>query len=279
MDLLLVGVSVLLFVFSVYVVPLDVLRVVLGLPFVLFLPGYALQAAFLPGRRGLDGVERAALSFGLSLSIVPLVGLALHFSPWGLRLVPIVASLASVTVVMAGVAYYRRRHLAPEERGVGESDGGLGPLVRWWRTGGYRDKAFAAVVIIAVIGVWGGLLYAVARPSPGEEFTEFYILGPTGTTEGYPSQLRVGSPTALRVGIVNREGREGTYRAELSLAGDKVGETETMALRDGEKWEGAVTAVPKRVSDRQKLEIRLYRDSALQPDKQLYLWVTVRPAD
>lgn len=273
------GLSVLLFVSSLSVVPVEALRVALGVPFVLFLPGYALQAAFLPRTGGLDGVERAALSFGLSLALVPLVGLALHFSPWGIRPTPIVAALASLTLVMAGVAYLRRRLASSQNRAAGSSVPGLQPLLRWWMTGGPGDKAFAAAVIVVVIGVWGGLIYAVSRPPPSEAFTEFYILGPTGKTEGYPSQLRAGTPAELRVGMVNRERRPGTYHAELYLGEEKVGETLPQALQAGEKWEGAVTLVPKHVSDKQKLQVLLYKEPATQPESELYLWVTVHPAD
>ncbi len=279
MDLLFVGISVLLFLSSVYVVPQDVLRLLLGLPFVLFLPGYAVQAAFLPRGGGLDGVERVALSFGLSLALVPLIGLALHFSPWGLHLGPIVAALAFVTLAMAGVAYLRRRHSPPTQRTTGERVAFLDPLLRWWRAGGLGDKAFAVAAILVVVGVWGGLVYAVSRPPPSETFTEFYILGPTGTTEGYPSQLRVDTPATLHVGIVNRELQDGTYTVEILLADQKVGETPPLVLRQGEKWEGDVTILPTRATDREKLQVLLLKDSFPQANQQLYLWVTVRPAD
>src|SRR5205823_13468787 len=65
------------------------LRVALGLPFVLFFPGYALVAALFPGAspgqgpgagpgagRGLGPLERAALPLGLSLAVGPPLGLA-----------------------------------------------------------------------------------------------------------------------------------------------------------------------------------------------------------
>ena len=48
-------------------------RIVLGLLLVLFLPGYSLIAALFPGRDDLDGIERIALSFGLSIAVVPLI--------------------------------------------------------------------------------------------------------------------------------------------------------------------------------------------------------------
>ncbi len=59
------------------------IRTVLGLPLVLFLPGYALLAMLFPTKTGLEGIERAALSIGMSVAIVPLIGLVLNNTSFG----------------------------------------------------------------------------------------------------------------------------------------------------------------------------------------------------
>ena len=87
--------------------PFVALRWALGLIFVLFVPGYVTLKVIFP-ERGLDTVERLALSVGLSLAIVPLVGLLLNFTPWGIRLTPIVASLFLLTTGLAGIALGRK---------------------------------------------------------------------------------------------------------------------------------------------------------------------------
>lgn len=94
--------------------PWSYLRNAVGIVFVLWLPGYGVIKALFPVRvpiemsiESLDAVERVVLSVGMSLAIVPLVGLVLNYTPWGVRLVPIVLSLFALTVVSATVAVGR----------------------------------------------------------------------------------------------------------------------------------------------------------------------------
>jgi len=106
------------------------LPVVLGLLLVLFLPGYSLIAALFPRRDDLDGIERIALSFGLSIAVVPLLGLGLNYTPYGIRLVPVLLGLSLFTILLALVAYIRRAWISEAERfvvgGWGRGCGGCG---------------------------------------------------------------------------------------------------------------------------------------------------------
>jgi len=93
-------------------------RYVLGAIFVLWLPGYTFIRALFPKEKpfaaddkNLDTVTRIALSIGLSLALVPIVGLLLNYSPWGIRLAPITLSLLALTLIMATAALVRERNL------------------------------------------------------------------------------------------------------------------------------------------------------------------------
>ena len=88
--------------------PLIYLRYVLGALFVLYLPGYAIIEALYPKAGELTPLERLALSIGLSLAVVPLVGLALNYTPFGIRLQPVVISLAALTAGTSIAAAYRK---------------------------------------------------------------------------------------------------------------------------------------------------------------------------
>jgi uncharacterized membrane protein len=96
------------------VLPWVAVRWVLGSVFVLFIPGYVTVEALFPKGRDLDGIERFALSVGLSLALVPLIGLLLNYTPWGIRLDPIVISLTILTVALTGVALGRRFRMSVE---------------------------------------------------------------------------------------------------------------------------------------------------------------------
>ena len=94
--------------------PLVYLRSTLGAIFVLFLPGYAFIKALFPinvqiktNSQSLDTIERIALSIGMSLALVPIAGLILNYTPWGIRLTPITLSLLALTIIFATAATLR----------------------------------------------------------------------------------------------------------------------------------------------------------------------------
>ena len=91
-------------------------RIILGLPLVLFLPGYALIAALFIRKDDLDGIERVALSFGLSIAVSPLLGLGLNYTPFGIRLTPILIILSVFTIALAIGAYVRRSRIREADR-------------------------------------------------------------------------------------------------------------------------------------------------------------------
>lgn|GEM_PF-381428 len=85
-----------------------IMRHVLGAILVLFLPGYSLIEALYPAEEDLSPLERLALSIGLSLAIVPLAGLLLNYSPWGVRLDPTMAALAFLSFSLLLLSAYRK---------------------------------------------------------------------------------------------------------------------------------------------------------------------------
>ena len=192
------------------------LRVFFALPMVLFIPGYTLIAALFPGTSEIDNIERLALSFGLSIAVVPLIGLALNYTPWGIRLDPVVASIAVFTAAMILIAQYRRALLPAGERynpplaGVRTAvTGGLFP------PGQARiDHFLSVILIIAVVAAVATTVFVIVVPKEGEKFTEFFILGEKQKAADYPTRLAVGENGTLFIGIGNQEYRNVTYTVE-----------------------------------------------------------------
>ena len=86
------------------------LRYVFGGLLVLFLPGYSLVELLYAKRKELDDLTRLALSIGLSLAIVPLVGLVLNYTPFGIRLLPVAFSLAGLTLILLTLSLKRKHN-------------------------------------------------------------------------------------------------------------------------------------------------------------------------
>jgi hypothetical protein len=102
------------FTISESVYPWIYARNALGVIFVLFLPGYSFLKAFLQSHmsaetstRSLESIEFIALSIGLSIALVSLVGLLLYYSSLGLNLTNIVLSLFAFSLFFATAAVIR----------------------------------------------------------------------------------------------------------------------------------------------------------------------------
>jgi len=94
--------------------PLAYARYLLGSIFVLFLPGYSLIKALFPTKE-LDNIERLALSIGMSLALVPITGLLLNYTPWGITTTPVTLSLLALTPVFATAAIIREHEAKLKE--------------------------------------------------------------------------------------------------------------------------------------------------------------------
>ncbi len=251
-------------------------RAVFGILFVLLLPGYVLVSALFPGRTSLTGLERLALTLGLSLAVVALGGLGLNYTPWGINVYPVTIFLSSFVVAIAAVAWYRRQRISPEERfgpwrglrfpSLGASWNGQSPLSRILTLG----VILSAMVALVMTG------YLIAAPKPGESFTEFYILGSSGKADGYPKTLIQGETTSVTVWIVNREFKRATYRLEVTADGQGIKTVDSIVLEDGQAQEYAVQWTTLRAGDQQEVDFVLYKGADAQPYRSLRLWIDVR---
>lgn len=247
-------------------------RVVLGLPFVLFFPGYTLITALFPARDDLDGIERVALSFGLSIAVVPLLGLILNYTPWGIRLYPILLTLLAFTILMSVIASYRRNKLSLEKRFMVS----LHVEITKWGDLSRLDKILSVALVGAILFAVGSLYYVVTTPKVGEKFTEFYILGPGGKAEDYPLDMKTGEEKEVILGTVNHEYRPVSYTAEVRMDGYVKKQLGPFELNHEEKKEESVSFSVYQPHENLKVEFLLFKDGESDPYRFLHLWVNVR---
>lgn len=270
-DLFAIGGATLVLLAAILFLPDSPVRVVLGLPFVLFFPGYTLIAALYPRRGDLDGIERLALSLGLSLAVVPLIGLVLNYTPWGIRLAPIVVSLTLFIGICSLVAGHKRRILAESERFPADIRPVIAATRRLpWVTIGLSAMVMGLVLFLGFrFGVLGG-------SRVGEAFTEFYVLGPSGKAEGYPRNLFPDQEAEVILGVVNQEGQLTNYTIEIRGEGRLLKRLGPFRLADKQKWEDKVSFALRRPGDRVKVEFLLFRQGTRGIYRSLHLWVRVR---
>jgi uncharacterized membrane protein len=261
------------------------IRIILGLPLVLFLPGYALIAALFPRKDDLDGIERIALSFGLSIAITPLLGLALNYTPFGIRLLPILIVLSVFTISIAISAYVRRSMILEEDRFSVDFGAFFNSMKKSFKTANTKiDRILSFILVIAIVLAISMLVYVIVTPKEGEKFTEFYVLGPGGRAEDYPTNLKVGEEGEVIIGIVNHEYANVTYRLEVRLNGEVIDE-KSVELMHNETWESPFLFKATTAGNDQKLEFLLFENpfnksvygkgDKEEPYRSLHLWVDV----
>lgn len=216
-DLLTVIIASLLLAVFIYLIPDNPGRVVLGLPFILFFPGYVLICSLFPEKASLDLIERIALSFGISIAVVPLIGFGLNYTPFGIRLAPILLSLIIFNIAFAIVATWRRLNAKEPFLPFNPRTTAVSAWEKYNKESGL-DKALSVILVIAIISSVIALAYVVVVPKEGEHFSEFYLLGPGGKATGYPNNLSVGESAGVIVGIANHEYRDVNYSVEVWLS-------------------------------------------------------------
>jgi len=257
---------------------LSLIRIPLGLLMVLFIPGYTLIAALFPKKDDLDGIERLALSFGLSIAVVPLIGLGLNYTPWGIRLTSVVISLAIFTIAMALAARYRRLSLPEEERFSVEPRKNPDTLKSEFSAGDKTrlDRALTLLLVLSILLSIAALVYVIVTPKQGEKFTEFYILGPGGKAYDYPTNVTAGNRSTVIVGVVNHEYAAVNYSMQMNLNNFTFLQRD-IELEHNQTWEQPVSYTIHKIGDGQKLQFLLYKEGNFTPYRDLHLWVNVTP--
>lgn len=284
-DLLIVLLwTIMTFIFVIApVIQNSIIRTILGIPMVLFIPGYVLIAALFLKKNDLESVERIALSFGLSIAVVPLLGLALNFT-FGIRLIPILITLCIYTIILIFTASYRREKLPEDERFSISFSKTYKNIVEESKPKNRTDTILTIILIITVVIAVGMIYYVITTPKIGERFTEFYVLDINGKADNYQTQLNLSSDlnsdATYLIGVSNHEYGVVNYTMRVVLDNAMLS-TREIVLDHNQTWEQNVTMRPSKAwsgiiptGTNLKLEFLLFKENNFtEPYRKLHLWV------
>jgi len=264
----------LLLVFALALPDGNILRIIFGVPFLLFLPGYSLVSALWVKHSELDPLERVGFSFGLSLALVTLVGLGINYTPWGITLLSVVLGVYVLIIFLNVITCFRRKQLNAEDRFTLRTEYILAKADTLKST----DTIVIVIVIIAiVIGV--GLLSFIAMNPPSEKYSELFILDSNGTTDNYPTDLDVNESASIIINVVCHEDEDTDYQVVVTLETQNNGnitlEELDFSLENKEKWENILNFSVNE-SGLFRLNITLFKGNEEDAYASNHLWIDVR---
>ena len=286
-----------------------IVRTAIGLPLLFLAPGYVIvamlfprsspprpvEAGFLCQTRSVSNLERGALSFGLSVAVVPFLGLGIALTSWGFTDTVVLRTVVAFVVLGALLAGVRRSRVPPSDRY------GLRPrrLLRSARAALIADsRVHTAVNLLLVVSVLIALStvgYALAAPQNGESYSTLSVL--TESDDGdlvasdYPEEFTAGESQELAVAVDNHEGERTQY--ELLIVVDRVtddGATVVereeldsleVTLEDGEHWSHDHEIAPEMTGEDLRVGYLLFEGEAPEdPDledstESVYFWTDV----
>jgi len=288
-DLITIILLNILLIILILCVDVDILKIIVGLPFALFFPGYVFIAALYPTKKALSSVERLTLSIGMSLAVVPLIGLVLNFLPYGIKLYPILISLTVFILITAIIAVVRRQCHLPEDRYTASfnSDflrrGKKGKPAAEKKSESIEDSRFikpssmvlTVILLLTICACIASIIYVAISPKAHEKYTEFYILGTSDKAANYPKEIKLGETALIMLCVINHEQQDTTYEIDIMVEGDKADSEGPIILRMNEKWEKEVIIKPINNGANQKVELLLYKNRQPEYSLRLHLWINV----
>jgi uncharacterized membrane protein len=246
-------------------------RIIVSFLCLLFFPGYAALSALFPKQGDLGIIERIALSFGVSIAALPIIGLVLNFTPWGIKLAPILMSVAAFTLIAAAIGFIREQALPVEKRL--RLSMALN-LEGWHKLTRAKKVIWMAVLLAALVGAGSLIYFEVALPQKPAP-TEFYILNAEGKAGNYPRQVKAGDNVTITAVVINHESQTTAYSIRAVTNGNVAGETTTPALATEAKWQGKVEFIVGKSGTGQKIDFYLYKEGEEQPyfKDPLYIYI------
>lgn len=249
-----------------------VFRALLGLVYLLLVPGYLLHLVLFPRRDHPDSIERVALSLGMSMAIFPPVALTLDALGLGFDTPVILVAYLGITVVLGILSWVRRQRIQVDVRFALTLGSSAGEEIERDRLNRWLTRLIVFALLLGVAAMIGILFL----PSPAREFTEFYLIGEEGLAENFPRFVTIDEPITIIYNIINNERDAHQYRVEARSASSRIlATTEPITIPIGGAVEDSLRITPDEIGDNVRIDIWLYQDNNPEPYRALRLWLNV----
>lgn len=282
LDLTVTAVLAMLALAAMFVVGPSPVTLLIALPLLLLLPGFAIVSAIYPaaGQDDIGGIVRFALSIAISIAVTPMVAMAANYTV-GVHPLPVVVGVAAVTVSMCFIAAGRRASVPAETRaGAAPFSHASTVFERYFR--GTRSLKSTApleatsggdvvlnLIIVGAILVFAASVGFAALIPQDEGVTETYLATTTGdsltlvqNTEGLSQEDR----NSLIAVVENEEGTTMQYSVVIESGGNVLAD-ESATLNHGDSWR---INVPRGDGDRTVVKI-YHGEADGEPDYRLVL--------
>lgn len=289
----------------------SVVWTLIGLPLLFFAPGYVVVATLFPRARpatpeergvirqtrSVSALERGALAFGLSVAVVPLIGLAIAATSWGFTRTVVVRAVVGFVVVGALLAAIRRFRVPLADRYRFSPRRLLGSVRTTLVADSRAHTAVNVVLIATVLLALSSVGYALAAPGSDESYSDLYVLTESDdgdlVASGYPEEVTAGEPQELVVGVDNHEGERTQYELvvvvdRVDTAGDVVEREELervgATVADGERFTHDHEIAPTMTGDDLRVSYLLFDGEApadptvADATEHVYFWTDVEAA-
>jgi uncharacterized membrane protein len=208
----------------------SLLKSILTLPLVLFLPGFALSILLFK-RDALGIPERLLISVGLSVALSALIGLILNWTPWGLQPATLgIALLVVMAVEIVGIIFIRREWFGVTSLPINPAF-----TLRQW----ILVSLAALVTVIAV-----NMARAPVEQQGLEGYTTLWVQASD-------------APDMVRLGVRCEEFETTKYQIRFEV-NKTLYEGPILELKPGETWDGRLEVPSDKLAGK-PLTVFLYR--------------------
>lgn len=269
------------------------IRAAVGIPLLVFVPGYVTVSLFLPRdtsqeaktgtkaeawtspriarARAVSDLERVALSFGLSFALLPMLALVIATTPWGFTESVVIGTLTGFSLAVAILSLVRRLSIPAEERyrvSLGHRLETARAVI--FETDSTVHAAVNVALVVSMLLALTTLGFAFIAPQDGEAYTSLQLLTENESGDfiasGYPETVEPGESIPLVIAVQNQEGQHTNYTVVVQEQriedGQIVERTELRsidyAVSDGGTAYGERNVTPNAEPGEVRISVQLY---------------------